>query len=270
MQTEGCNFAGVWDRADDTIEVHKITSNDIWAILCTYGVEMARTTILNEIQSVFNVYKINVDSRHIALIADYMVRLLSSRCPNVTDVCYRRMMVAIGHLTVWASPPIVLLCSRLHSKERQPSFRTLLFTETSTTCIRLLVTSLWVVHPSAERESSISSHRSRRFEHIYYLLSTRFWNKVKLRWHNNENKPTPLRCGPSEGVRLWYTLVDVLYAQRATARRTWEHLSFCHLWCRSQLASMAKFPVPEETNSDARKDRFSNHHEGNRYQEVRS
>jgi hypothetical protein len=42
--------------------------------LCTYGVEAARQTILREIAGVFNVYKIDVDARHLELIADYMVR----------------------------------------------------------------------------------------------------------------------------------------------------------------------------------------------------
>jgi DNA-directed RNA polymerase I subunit RPA1 len=51
-----------------------IYSNDIYANLCAYGVEAARATILQEIAGVFAVYKIDVDIRHLELIADYMVR----------------------------------------------------------------------------------------------------------------------------------------------------------------------------------------------------
>lgn len=62
--------------ADESIlEDDDIYSNDIYAILKTYGVEMARAAILREIGGVFAVYKIDVDGRHLELIADYMVRL---------------------------------------------------------------------------------------------------------------------------------------------------------------------------------------------------
>ena len=47
-------------------------SNDINAILETYGVEAARASIVSEVLSVFGVYGIEVDPRHLALIADYM------------------------------------------------------------------------------------------------------------------------------------------------------------------------------------------------------
>jgi hypothetical protein len=50
-----------------------IYSNDIHAGLVTYGVEMARAAVLKEIQGVFGAYKIEIDGRHLELIADYMV-----------------------------------------------------------------------------------------------------------------------------------------------------------------------------------------------------
>lgn len=59
------------------MDLDGITSNDIYAILCSYGVEMARTAILREIEGVFSVYKIAVDFRHLTLIADYMVCSIS-------------------------------------------------------------------------------------------------------------------------------------------------------------------------------------------------
>lgn len=54
------------------IDVNAITTNDIGAILNTYGVEAARQTIIQEIASVFSVYGISVDRRHLTVVADYM------------------------------------------------------------------------------------------------------------------------------------------------------------------------------------------------------
>ena len=62
----------------------RIRSNDIYAVLQTYGVEMARATIVDEISAVFAVYSIDVDRRHLELIADYMVTLLNWRCCILT------------------------------------------------------------------------------------------------------------------------------------------------------------------------------------------
>ncbi len=41
-------------------------------MLMNYGVEAARACIVREISSVFKVYGISVDKRHLGLIADYM------------------------------------------------------------------------------------------------------------------------------------------------------------------------------------------------------
>ena len=38
-----------------------------------YGIEMARAAIVKEMSDVFRVYNIEVDIRHLELIADYMV-----------------------------------------------------------------------------------------------------------------------------------------------------------------------------------------------------
>lgn len=66
--------------ADESIlEDDDLYSNDIYAILKTYGVEMARAAILREVGGVFAVYNIDVDGRHLELIADYMVCLLLER-----------------------------------------------------------------------------------------------------------------------------------------------------------------------------------------------
>jgi DNA-directed RNA polymerase I subunit RPA1 len=63
------------------VDVDQITTNNIHAVLSTYGVEAARATIVQEIASVFALYSINVNVRHLMLIADYMASsfMLSQR-----------------------------------------------------------------------------------------------------------------------------------------------------------------------------------------------
>ncbi|EJD52444.1 beta and beta-prime subunits of DNA dependent RNA-polymerase [Auricularia subglabra TFB-10046 SS5] len=72
IECEGSNFAGIWHRTGHVVDVNQIRSNDIHAILKTYGVEMARRTIVDEVSGVFAGYNIDVDRRHLELIADYM------------------------------------------------------------------------------------------------------------------------------------------------------------------------------------------------------
>lgn len=77
ITTNGSSFKGIWNfvaRSEESIiDVDRLESNDIYAVLCAYGVEAARRCILTQIASVFGVYKIDVDSRHLELISDYMV-----------------------------------------------------------------------------------------------------------------------------------------------------------------------------------------------------
>jgi NADH:ubiquinone oxidoreductase subunit E len=79
ITTNGSNFFGMWAFANAwetaMIDFDEMYSNDIHAILKAYGVEMARTAIVNEIKAVFKAYNISVDIRHLELIADYMVIL---------------------------------------------------------------------------------------------------------------------------------------------------------------------------------------------------
>ncbi|PSS35416.1 hypothetical protein PHLCEN_2v1571 [Hermanssonia centrifuga] len=76
LTTNGSNIPGLWQfacsDADSLIDEKSIYSNDVYALLITYGVEAARAAILREVGGVFDVYKIDVDSRHLELIADYM------------------------------------------------------------------------------------------------------------------------------------------------------------------------------------------------------
>ena len=71
--TDGLNFREVALYAD-VLDVDRLYSNDIAAILRHYGVEAARTAITKEVQAVFAPYGISVDYRHLSLIADYMTR----------------------------------------------------------------------------------------------------------------------------------------------------------------------------------------------------
>jgi len=82
VQTSGVNFAAMGGctgknagfdlEMSQLVDLRNITSNDIYAVLKFYGVEAARATIVSEIKSVFQVYGIRVDPRHLSLIADYM------------------------------------------------------------------------------------------------------------------------------------------------------------------------------------------------------
>ncbi|PFH51377.1 hypothetical protein AMATHDRAFT_74938 [Amanita thiersii Skay4041] len=76
LTTNGANLRGMWEFAagssESILEEDEIYSNDIYANLKTYGVEMARATILKEMGAVFGAYSIQVDRRHLELIADYM------------------------------------------------------------------------------------------------------------------------------------------------------------------------------------------------------
>jgi DNA-directed RNA polymerase I subunit RPA1 len=74
VQTEGVNFEAAWGLSEKIADVNHIKSNDIWRVLCTYGVEAARQSIVSEITGVFGVYGINVNLRHLSLIADFMTR----------------------------------------------------------------------------------------------------------------------------------------------------------------------------------------------------
>lgn len=73
LVTEGVNFKALWDEGD-FIDVNGILSNDVSAVLKTYGVEAARNTIVREINNVFKTYAISVNLRHLDLIADMMTR----------------------------------------------------------------------------------------------------------------------------------------------------------------------------------------------------
>ncbi|KAG9448436.1 hypothetical protein H6P81_008401 [Aristolochia fimbriata] len=71
LQSAGVNFEAFWKMQED-LDINNIKTNDIHAVLKTYGVEAARATIISEIRKVFSLYGISVNIRHLTLIADYM------------------------------------------------------------------------------------------------------------------------------------------------------------------------------------------------------
>ncbi|XP_012574995.1 DNA-directed RNA polymerase I subunit 1-like isoform X1 [Cicer arietinum] len=80
LQTSGIHFKSFWEMQDD-LNVRYVYSNNVHAILSTYGVEAAKETIIREVQNVFKSYGISVNIRHLMLIADFMTH----------SGCYRPM-----------------------------------------------------------------------------------------------------------------------------------------------------------------------------------
>ncbi|GAA5871370.1 hypothetical protein JCM16303_000734 [Sporobolomyces ruberrimus] len=70
--TEGVNLRALWNFGHGVVDLNRLSTNDVGAILRTYGVEAARSSIINEMSAVFSVYGIGVDYRHLTVIADYM------------------------------------------------------------------------------------------------------------------------------------------------------------------------------------------------------
>lgn len=73
IHTEGVNLRAM-QKYSDFIDPHRISTNDIGAVLDVYGVEAARNNIVSELAGVFGSHGIKVDNRHLNLIADYMTR----------------------------------------------------------------------------------------------------------------------------------------------------------------------------------------------------
>eukprot|EP00252_Welwitschia_mirabilis_P027712 TRINITY_DN9582_c0_g1_i1.p1 TRINITY_DN9582_c0_g1~~TRINITY_DN9582_c0_g1_i1.p1 ORF type:complete len:452 (-),score=125.15 TRINITY_DN9582_c0_g1_i1:182-1399(-) len=71
VQTDGINFGAVWNLADE-LDVNRLTTNDINQVLQIYGVDAAYATIVREVRNVFGSYGIEVNHRHLSLIAEFM------------------------------------------------------------------------------------------------------------------------------------------------------------------------------------------------------
>lgn len=71
ITAEGINLPGIWEFGFGKIDMDQMTTNDVGALLHTYGVEAARQAIVAEMGGIFKTYGIGVSMRHLYLIADY-------------------------------------------------------------------------------------------------------------------------------------------------------------------------------------------------------
>lgn len=71
LTAEGINFRDLWDFGFGVVDLDNLYTNDIGAVLHTYGVEAARAAIVSEMRGIFDTYGIAVSPRHLFLIADY-------------------------------------------------------------------------------------------------------------------------------------------------------------------------------------------------------
>lgn len=68
--TAGSNLKKVMEL--DFVDENRITSNDIYEIMKVFGIEAARQAIIDEVFKVIEAQALNVDIRHIMLVADTM------------------------------------------------------------------------------------------------------------------------------------------------------------------------------------------------------
>merc|ERR1719239_765677 len=71
LKTDGINIEAMFHH-DKILDIQKFSCNNIHDMAKYYGIEAANKTIIREIAGVFDVYGIEVDKRHLSLIADYM------------------------------------------------------------------------------------------------------------------------------------------------------------------------------------------------------
>lgn len=71
LNTEGINMQELF-KYSDILDINRLYSNEVHAMANTYGIEVALKVIEKEIKDVFAVYGIEVDPRHLSLVADYM------------------------------------------------------------------------------------------------------------------------------------------------------------------------------------------------------
>lgn len=72
LHCDGTNLQRLFLLKENLVDFNRIQVNDIGTVLRYYGIEAARASIVLELQKVFSVYGINVDYRHLSLIADFM------------------------------------------------------------------------------------------------------------------------------------------------------------------------------------------------------
>lgn len=72
VTTEGSNLVAAIKLGDGLLDLNSVQTNDLYGILQMYGVEALRTALIRELKKIFEAYGIDVDVRHLSLIADYM------------------------------------------------------------------------------------------------------------------------------------------------------------------------------------------------------
>ena len=71
LTTEGANIEAMF-AFEKILDLKRLHCNNIHDMARFYGIEAANKTIVKEIVNVFSVYGIDIDPRHLSLIADYM------------------------------------------------------------------------------------------------------------------------------------------------------------------------------------------------------
>ncbi|KAL9051276.1 MAG: hypothetical protein Q9162_006119 [Coniocarpon cinnabarinum] len=75
ITTEGVNVRAFWERNfPNIVDVDRLYTNSVHHMLEQYGVECGRECIIKELHSVFSGHGIDVNRRHLTLVADYMTR----------------------------------------------------------------------------------------------------------------------------------------------------------------------------------------------------
>ena len=79
LHLEGSDFLSLISVIEEhglasSLDFYRTQTNDVYSIYKTFGVEAARDLIVSEIGSVFDAYGININIRHLYLVADYMTR----------------------------------------------------------------------------------------------------------------------------------------------------------------------------------------------------
>jgi len=74
LEVEGSNLQGIFNNLDELegIDPTKVMTNNINEIAEVLGIEAARTAIINEVMSVLREQGLDVDIRHVMLVADLM------------------------------------------------------------------------------------------------------------------------------------------------------------------------------------------------------
>ena len=68
---QGINF-GAFERYPEVFDLRRTETNHSYALKQRYGIEACRANIVKEIRSVFDVYGIAVDYRHLSLVCDFI------------------------------------------------------------------------------------------------------------------------------------------------------------------------------------------------------